>query len=516
MAIAPYKYDSSVSAPSAPVAPTPSPIATAGRIKPFTYTEAPKAGLTPDESRLASMIPKPAPAPSFMDRVKSLITPFGGAKPKNPDFIKNLPDMTIKAPFVNAGITVKQALPNELVGGLVEWPERLARSLGQYAQVLATGKYTPQTKEPGKFTVDTTLESMDAFREGMIRNGMDDTQANWIAGLYGGSAGALDLLGLEGLLQKGVARAAAQTAVDPAELNAAKSLLGNPKDLKAAETSYRNIQKLSHPDMPGANAKLSTQASQAIEIVRKADKEGVLGTVGRAAVQAQKPISELFTGAKPTPKAPVLLPETTGKIQPFDYSKAKSTEISPKAPEIPGIPEKPAILPKAGESPVIPAAPAVEGVAAPVVTPEPTQPKKLTVVPEDIKGVEKVRVTGPGNTTEVPLKIGGERVARPAQIVTKSDLRGLADSLPGKEADFTIVEQGGKKYASLENEGTKMLLRPSALGLVEDNIKVGDTLKISKEVLKAPGRSLRATDEGGNVVADLLKFILAINVARNT
>lgn len=523
MAIKPYTYGSTPTLPGNPGAPEVAP-ATA-KIKPYTYAAPATPSLTPAEQGLVDKIPKPAPGPSFMDRIKSFITPFGAPAikdPNRPGTMQSLPPVTIKAPFVNKGITFEHGgVPEQLIGGLVEWPERLARSIGQYGQVLATGKYTPQTKEPGKLTVDTTLESMDAFHKGMTDNGMSDTQASWIAGLYGGSAGALDLLGLEGILQKGVAKIAAQSVVDPAELSAAKTLLGNPKDLKTAETAYRNIQKMSHPDMPGANAKLSTQASQAMEIVRKADKEGALGVVARGAQQAQKPVSELFGMAKPAPK-PVagLIPETAGKIAPFEYSKAESPKIPLKAPETPGIPEKPAIVPKPVESPAIPAAPAVEGVAAPVVTPEPVpapETRKLSVVPEEVKGAAKERVLGPGNTTEVPLKIGGERVSRPTLAVTKTDLRNMADTLPGKEADFTVIEQNGKKLMQYENEGTKMLLRPSALGLVEDNIKVGDSVRISKEMLKKPGTSMRAVDENGNVVASLKSDLEdgGVNPAKN-
>jgi len=130
------------------------------------------------------------------------------------------------------------------------------------------------------------------------------------------------------------------------------------------------------------------------------------------------------------------------------------------------------------------------------------QENVVTITPEDLKTVKVVkgRVSGPGNTEVRKLDIAGKTYDVPKQQVTKTDLRNI---LAGeKRIDFKVSEKGGTKYLTYESENTNIAIRPSAMGLVEDTLNVGTTVRLDADVLKQKGTSVRAVDKEGEVLAE--------------
>lgn len=123
----------------------------------------------------------------------------------------------------------------------------------------------------------------------------------------------------------------------------------------------------------------------------------------------------------------------------------------------------------------------------------------LTIKPTELR---KEKTKGPGNTLVPVAEIKGERVETPRQLITKSDLKAAIKTYPGEKAEFTVREVDGQKRMELEAEGRKVSMRPSALGLVEGNIKVDDKVTITAKDLAPKGTALRAYD-GEEAVASL-------------
>ena len=108
-----------------------------------------------------------------------------------------------------------------------------------------------------------------------------------------------------------------------------------------------------------------------------------------------------------------------------------------------------------------------------------------------IKSAEKIKG---------PIEIKGEdgnknMTTPPEQLVSKTDLKGMLSGLDKKSVDMKVIEKDGKLFMEYKTPTTSVLLRPSALGLVEDNIKPGSTININTEDLKPKGPALRAFDE---------------------
>lgn len=125
--------------------------------------------------------------------------------------------------------------------------------------------------------------------------------------------------------------------------------------------------------------------------------------------------------------------------------------------------------------------------------------KTLTIKPSTPTAKEKELAKGvraPGVAT-----IKGKAVPTPTQRVSKTELKALIKTLPGQKAEFTVIDKNGEKRMQFTTPNGSMSMRPSALGLVEDNINIGDKIVISAEDLKATGAALRGIDEEGNVSA---------------
>lgn len=106
------------------------------------------------------------------------------------------------------------------------------------------------------------------------------------------------------------------------------------------------------------------------------------------------------------------------------------------------------------------------------------------------------------------IQMEGDRVVRPDILVSKTQVKEMLSGLEQDVIEMKAILKDGKKYLHFKrDEGvgskvkTDILLKPSALGLVEGNIKIGDTLKIDVKKLKPKGTSMRAVDSDGNIMA---------------
>lgn len=102
----------------------------------------------------------------------------------------------------------------------------------------------------------------------------------------------------------------------------------------------------------------------------------------------------------------------------------------------------------------------------------------------------------------------GEDADRTKQLVTKTKLK---DLLGGRDrAVFTVLDSGDGSRTTLSDtlylyektETSETYLRPSALGLVEGGLVVGQEVVLDVTELKAKGTSLNAVDGDGNVLAE--------------
>jgi hypothetical protein len=170
--------------------------------------------------------------------------------------------------------------------------------------------------------------------------------------------------------------------------------------------------------------------------------------------------------------------------------------LEPKEEFVPGeepvypeeVPTPPPIIPEVPvEEPVIPEAPPVVETPAPV-TKTPSG-DTLTVKPA---------------TTDLPYMLDEDGRAQyfPKPLVSKSDVKSMMQAMGG-DVTFTVTEKDGNKYFSYTNEdGTKTIdIRPQALGLVEENLQVGNTIELKKSDFKTAGSTYRAYDDDGNIVA---------------
>lgn len=234
--------------------------------------------------------------------------------------------ITIKVPFVDAGITTAAGPVEQATKNLVELPERVVSSLVEAGQTLLAGQYTPKDDSKSVYNVDTYLQTRDKFKQGLLDNGMDATQAEWVSGVFAGSSAILDIATLGQGLETGAKLLASQSEIDPTALKSAKQLLGDPSNTQEAEASYRRLQQVAHPDK-GGSTELSAQLNNAIRIVRAADKEGLLGAAARAAKSAT---ADLLggTGAEATkPLVSGLLEEKAGSTPPV-APKAEPSPLS--------------------------------------------------------------------------------------------------------------------------------------------------------------------------------------------
>jgi hypothetical protein len=111
------------------------------------------------------------------------------------------------------------------------------------------------------------------------------------------------------------------------------------------------------------------------------------------------------------------------------------------------------------------------------------------------------------------IRIQGESIERPKMIINKTQLKDILKSFEEEFITLKAILKDDKKYLYYQKSpGNHILIRPSAMGLVDENIKIGDLVKLDVEKLKPKGRSVRAVDsKTGEVLAskgsvDISKF----------
>jgi predicted ABC-type ATPase len=120
------------------------------------------------------------------------------------------------------------------------------------------------------------------------------------------------------------------------------------------------------------------------------------------------------------------------------------------------------------------------------------------IVPED----KSLILTSEDAKKDTPLKINGEEVKRPDVLVSKSELKDLINTLPDKQGDFKVVlNPEGQMRMNLTTPTGTMSLRPSALGLVESQLREGDVIHVDADNLKPKGTSYRVMNKDNKVEA---------------
>ena len=197
---------------------------------------------------------------------------------------------TIKFPFVDAGIDVPGG-NNPIINTtkfFSELPDTIANDIRDTVMQLTEGETAP--KDQGLYPVESYLQRQSDFQDSLAQTGMTPTQQQWLSSIYGISSGVFDFATAASILDDGVAAVAANAPVKDEAVVAASNLLGNPETLDQAEMAYRNIQKISHPDLPGGSEELSKQANNAISVLRSYSKEqeGFLAQIGMPARDVMK------------------------------------------------------------------------------------------------------------------------------------------------------------------------------------------------------------------------------------
>jgi hypothetical protein len=182
--------------------------------------------------------------------------------------------MTIKAPFIDAGITIPK---NTLLGGGIikagiEVPERGIRTISE--GLLSLTKYKGLTEEDRaqthKFTVPSYNEVAGKTTEEMIDAGLSPIASVILGSAAGAGEFANDALIYESLITSAARKVTSGIGkITNNELKTAHEFLGNPKTLEEARVNMLKIQKEFHPDKIGGNTKISAQANDAYRILVK-------------------------------------------------------------------------------------------------------------------------------------------------------------------------------------------------------------------------------------------------------
>lgn len=225
------------------------------------------------------------------------------------------------------------------------------------------------------------------------------------------------------------------------------------------------------------------------EGVAEAGAQGMMTALpmgGGVGAIAQMRANNMAGAPQPPEEQPIPQPVLEPLPEPEEEFVPGEEPVYPEEP----IPEPPVVPEVPVEEPVIPQAPPVVETPAPVTkTPD---GNTLTVKPA---------------TTELPYMLDKDGRAQyfPEPLVSKSDVKNMMKTMGG-DVIFTVTEKGGKKYFSHSNEdGTKTIdIRPQALGLIEENLKVGNTIELKKSDFKTAGSTYRAYDDEGNIVASKL------------
>lgn len=106
----------------------------------------------------------------------------------------------------------------------------------------------------------------------------------------------------------------------------------------------------------------------------------------------------------------------------------------------------------------------------------------------EVQGQKVNRFTGQPQEQEKPRVIGREK-----PLFTKTSLKILlANNAEFKKNPVLTVEgEGDSKVLAWKGEKSQFQIKPSALGLVSENLQVGDQIRVTKEALEKSGQELR-------------------------
>ncbi len=124
---------------------------------------------------------------------------------------------------------------------------------------------------------------------------------------------------------------------------------------------------------------------------------------------------------------------------------------------------------------------------------------------ENAKPERRVITLKSAEPSKAPIKIDGEKFTPPEKLVNKSDLRAMVKDAGG-HIDFTVRETDKGKLLTAEVGKTKMVLKPSALGLVDAKLKDGDIVRVDAKMLGEKGTHMRGVDSSGNTAASIGTF----------
>ncbi len=172
----------------------------------------------------------------------------------------------IKAPFINAGITVPSGdgigTGYSFLKGFIEAPERLLRSFGQVVGI------KPPDENKVQYKVPTYQETAGKTVNELIDQGFTPAQAVIFGSLTTAGQFAGDALIFTGPLSKGYIASKAGLTVPSESHVTAWDFLGRPKTIEEARSNFLKIQKEFHPDISGSDA-ISKQANNAMDILKK-------------------------------------------------------------------------------------------------------------------------------------------------------------------------------------------------------------------------------------------------------
>lgn len=138
-----------------------------------------------------------------------------------------------------------------------------------------------------------------------------------------------------------------------------------------------------------------------------------------------------------------------------------------------------------------------------------TNADTLTIVPDDLETQIETYVKEMGSPVFEPQakkkaketkKLASGEVPRPDTKVKKT---GLKDLLAGQDRIvFTVLEENDTMYLYSKTDTNETYLRPSALGLVEEGLNIGQEVVLDATELKATGSYLNAVNSKGDVLAE--------------
>jgi len=142
-------------------------------------------------------------------------------------------------------------------------------------------------------------------------------------------------------------------------------------------------------------------------------------------------------------------------------------------------------------------------------TPKSIKPKLKKSIPEGktftVKPAEEVTAIGEGKDIRFV----------PEQLVSKTEIKGMLQGLGKENVNLEVVNRNGKKMLHYEDSNTDFDLKPSALGLIDNNLKTGDVVKIDTQDLKQKGKAFRLYDEN-NLQAGMINPGAVVESIRDT